>query len=270
MKAVSLIARRLTDRAARSRRTAVSCLLLLAAALSPAWASGLQVSPILVEFGPAQQAQALRLTNTGSEPLRAQVRVQQWSQDDRQDQLTPARGLVASPSILEVAPGEQQLVRLVRLQPVPTAQEQAFRVLVDELPDEDSAQARPGLQFLLRYSIPVFVLPVDLPDRQPPGPETAAVTDLAAIHARLDPDDAGNTRLVVANEGRQRIRISQLYIVGTDGARRPVNQGLLGYVLSGRTMAWPLPHSLQPGETLEARFNDDQHPQAFPLDGTGR
>lgn len=261
---------RSSSRAVLTRRAAVLALLCLSMLSSTAWASGLQVSPILVEFDPAQQAQGLRLTNTGSEPLRAQVRLQQWSQEDREDHLAPTRALVASPSILEIAPGEQQLVRLVRLQPAPTAQEQSFRVLVDELPDEDSAQARPGLQFLLRYSIPVFVRPVDLPNRQPPEPQATALTDLAAVRIHLEPGDAGGTRLVVANDGRQRVRISQLDIVGTDGARKPINQGLLGYVLSGRVMAWSLPHSLQPGQTFEARFNDDEHAQALPLDGAGR
>ena len=196
--------------------------------------------------------------------------MQRWAQDGQEDRLEPSRELVASPSILEVAPGEQQLVRLVRLHPIPTDGEQSFRVLVDELPEEAAAQSKPGLQFLLRYSIPVFIKPVDLPDRSPLEAGARHVTDLGALRAHLDASNADSPRLVVSNQGRQRIRISEVDIIGPDGLRATVNQGLLGYVLSGQTMAWSLPHPLQPGETLEARFNDDEQQQALPLDGAGR
>ncbi|UWX04754.1 molecular chaperone [Pseudoxanthomonas sp. NC8] len=76
----------------------------------------------------------------------------------RQDQLAPTRDLVASPAILEVAAGERQLVRLIRPRAEPSASEAAYRLVIDELPADASAPRDPGLRFLLRYSVPVFVL----------------------------------------------------------------------------------------------------------------
>ena len=60
----------------------------LAAAGTAAQAADLQVNPIMVEFATGEQSQAIWLTNTGTEPLKAQVRVSSWSQADGTDRLT--------------------------------------------------------------------------------------------------------------------------------------------------------------------------------------
>ncbi|MFT4256542.1 MAG: fimbria/pilus periplasmic chaperone [Pseudoxanthomonas sp.] len=239
--------------------------LLLAAIAGTASASSLQVSPITVEFRAEQQAQALWLTNSGDKPLHAQVRIQQWSQADGKEQLTPTRDLVASPAIVEIAPGRKQLVRLLRLQPTAPAGELAYRVLVDELPEADKP-ADSGLNLLLRYSIPTFVLlPGVTPfiERTTPTPPT----DTAQISATL----AAGT-LSVSNRGDSRLRIKQLVYVNTDGSRIPLNDGLVGYVLAGRRMQWPLalPATARPGGSLRATFNHDGQEQALPLAATDR
>lgn len=234
--------------------------LLLAACASAACASGLQVSPILVEFRAEQQAQALWLTNTGSEPMHAQIRIQQWTQTDGSEQLTATRDVVASPAIVEIAPGEQQLVRLLRLKPAPPTTELAYRVLVDELPAADKP-AGSGLNLLLRYSVPTFVLqPGLVPIIERTGPTPPA--DMSKITATLR-----NGTLSVHNNGANRLRIKQLVYVNPDNSRVSLNDGLVGYVLSGQTMQWPLalPATTRPGGHLIATFNHDVTEQTLPL-----
>lgn len=233
-----------------------ACLLLAGGAVP---AASLQVAPILVEFQPEQQAQALWLTNTGDAPLHAQVRVQQWTQADGAEQLAPTRDLVASPAIVKIAPGQKQLVRLLRLQPATTGREQAYRVLVDELPKTDGP-AGSGLTLLLRYSIPAFVLragATPIIDRAGPAP----LADLSQVSATL-----GDGTLSVANHGDQRLRIMQLAYVNPDGSRIVLNDGLVGYVLAGQRMQWPLvlPAAARPGGSLRAVFNHDGQEQALP------
>src|SRR5690606_4984286 len=126
--------------------------------------ASLQVAPILVELEDGENAEALWLSNSGEKPIRAQVRVLAWSQAGSEDQLDPSRDLLASPPILEIAPGERQLVRIVRPDSGPVPAEQAFRLLVDELPDPEQ-EVSSGLQFLLQYSVPVFVLPPGIAPR---------------------------------------------------------------------------------------------------------
>ena len=96
------------------RALALFALLATWAATTAAAAADLQVNPIMVEFLPEEQVQAVWLTNSGTAPLKAQVRVAAWHQSGGEDRLEATRELVASPAILEIAAGEQQLVRLVR------------------------------------------------------------------------------------------------------------------------------------------------------------
>lgn len=247
-------------------------LVILALASAGAGAADLQVSPILLEFDARQQAAAVWLSNTGQRPLHAQVRIQAWTQDGNADQLESTRDLVASPATLEVAPGGKQMVRIIRLQPTSMPQERTYRLLVDELPAA-AGEEQSGLQFLLRYSIPVFIAPVDPAGLPAAGRDNASPrppTDLAQLQLHLAADGEGS-RLSASNAGTRRIKLSQLTLVEADGRQQPLNQGLLGYVLAGRSMAWPLPLAfpLKPGQTLKARFNDDLQAQPLPLDSAG-
>lgn len=237
------------------RWLAAACVLALLS--QPALAASLQVSPILLEFAPQEQTQALWLRNTGSVPLRAQVRVQRWTQAEGEDQLASTRELVASPAMVEVAPGERQLVRIVRPQLAPIAQEQAYRLIVDELPG-DRQEESSGLQFLLRYSIPVFI---GTPTPGRPAPSSTP-TDISTLSASLQ-----DGQLHVANQGGRRVRISQLVWANPDASRIPLVPGLLGYVLAGQQMRWPmaLPDTADPGGALMAKFDDDSEEQRLPL-----
>ncbi|KAF1708552.1 hypothetical protein CSC70_12975 [Pseudoxanthomonas kalamensis DSM 18571] len=226
-------------------------------------AASLQVAPILLEFPADEQAQGLWLSNTGQAPIRAQVRVMQWSQTDGSDQLTPTRELLASPPILEIAPGQRQLVRIIRPQPQAPGSELSYRLLVDELPDAE-AESNGGLQFLLRYSVPVFVLQ---PGRTPAiaaiGPHQPY--DTSPLSARI-----ADGTLEVANGGNTRARISQLSYVNRDGSRVSLVPGLVGYVLAGQRMQWPLelPDTVRPGGAFKAMFNNDREEQILPLPET--
>lgn len=241
-------------------RLAGACCLLAA---QTGVAGSLQVAPISLEFSEGQQAQALWLSNAGDAPIRAQVRVMQWSQSEGSERLEPSRELVPSPPIVEIAPGRQQLVRIVRPEATAAGRELAYRVLVDELPDAQQA-ADAGLQFLLQYSIPLFVLPAGAAAQDAPGPRPP--TDASTLSASLA-GSGQDTHLTVVNRGARRVRLSQLAQVDAAGTHTMLVPGLLGYVLAGQRMQWPV--SLPPGgfhgARLEVRLNDDQEPQILPL-----
>lgn len=245
----------------------------LALTFTFAEAANLQVNPILVEFAPGEQSQALWLSNTGTEPLKAQVRVSAWTQINGKDELAPSRDLLASPAILEVAAGERQLVRLIRPSPTPVPVEMAYRLTIDELPVDASKPQDSGVTFLLRYSVPVFVLAEgDTP--LSPSRRTATspvVGKPAQLSASLQPQ--GETSVLrIANPGRQRVRLSALAWEAADGKRTELTPGLLGYALAGQQMQWTIPLSPQlhaRGGRLKARFNDDPNEQPLPLEAAG-
>lgn len=227
-------------------------------------ASDLQVAPVSLEFAPGAQAEGIWLENTGHEPLYAQLRVFRWSQVQAEEKLEPSDELVVSPPIAQVAPGTRQFVRLVRTAGESVVGEHSYRVVVDELPAPGTKPAK-GLRFLLRYSIPVFVLPDGAtPRRAATGPTQ---TDLSQIGATVE-EREGKIWLSVTNHGRQRVRLSELALTNTQGSDIAVVPGLLGYVLSGERMQWPLTVSADQirNGTLKARFNDDQQARSVPMD----
>lgn len=233
-------------------RTSAFAIAAAVAALQPVGASaaGLQVAPISLTLDARRGADGLWLSNTGDAVLNAQVRVFHWTQANGEDQLTASRGLAASPPMLKLEPGARQLVRVIRTGAAPAEREDAFRLLVDEVPNE-AAQAD-GLNFVLRYSVPVFVAP-------------AAATRPAP---RLDWSlhDGAATTLEVANAGSMHAQLASLVFTGDDGGSIQVSDGLLGYVLPGATMRWPLHGertAFAHGGRLSARINGE--PLATPV-----
>ncbi|MGY1409395.1 MULTISPECIES: fimbrial biogenesis chaperone [unclassified Luteimonas] len=245
-------------------------------AAGTAQASSLQVSPVRIRIDPTAQAEAMYLTNAGTEPLEAQVRVQRWYQRDGEDWLEAADDMVATPAIVEIAPGQRQIVRLVRNQARAPAQELSYRVLVDELPrNARQEDGRAGLQVLLRYSIPVFVATTAAPAKAAPssdGTRPAPVpSDLSGISAQLVQGADGGSALRVRNSGPRHLRIGALGLQSGGNAEQPVVPGLVGYVLPGQQMSFPLGLAapLSAGQTLKARFNDDREARPVPLDRVG-
>ncbi len=223
---------------------------------SVTWASGLQVSPIGLRLAAATQADALWLMNTGNDTLHAQVRVYRWTQVDGKDVLQPSRDLVVSPPMVTIAPGDRQLVRVIRqVAPATDGTETAYRVLVDELPV--NADATPGLKFVLRYSIPVFLAPAGDP----------AVK--AVLQATWEETSAGMA-LRVRNSGNGHAQIADVAWLGHGNQRAMLLPGLAGYALPGATMSWKLPDNApRSAGAVRARINGEVSESTLVVD-TGR
>jgi fimbrial chaperone protein len=215
-------------------------------------ASGLQVSPITLTLQPTQNAEGLWLSNTGDGVVNAQVRVYRWTQEDGEDKLTPSRGLLVSPPMLQLPAEGRQLIRAIRAGAPPSgagAVQEAYRVIIDELPVD--TQGKKGLQFVLRYSVPIFVQPAGAP---PSVPQLSWALR----------QEADKTVLEVANNGGSHAQLADLAF--TDSAGRPtaVHPGLLGYVLPGAQMRWALKTpaaTFASGGSWEAMINGNTAPQ---------
>lgn len=212
----------------------------------------------MLQLQPDTPAGALWLSNTGNETLHAQVRVFRWTQVDGADTLETSRELIVSPPMLAIEPGQRQLVRVIRQGAIPTGSESAYRLVVDELPvNSDAPDAKQGLRFVLRYSIPVFVEPADGTKLQ------------ATLRARFVAGSDGPT-LQVHNSGTSHAQVADLTMHGAHGADITLRQGLVGYALPGSTMSWKLPQPLDPGTTVRARINGDASSSTLALDAGDR
>jgi fimbrial chaperone protein len=227
---------------------------LMAVLGSTASAASLQVSPTSITLTPTQRADALWLSNSGTAPLNVQLRVFRWTQSGGTESLDPTQDVVASPPMQTIAPGARQLVRIIH-PGAPVTAESTYRIVVDELPDGDPQQ---GLQFVLRYSVPVFVLPsAKAPDAQ--------------LQATLVIGDDGKPALEVRNGGDGHAQLADL-AYAAPGGEIVVLPGLVGYVLPGQAMRWTLPGvpARYTGVGFSARINGDAHKRPLPLSPASR
>lgn len=201
--------------------------ILFAAGVStatPTRATSLQVSPVLLEVTAPGAATTVTLRNTGKRPITTQVRVFRWSQEAGYEQLVPTTDVVASPPAVELHPDQDYVVRIVRTTKRPVDGEEAYRLLIDELP-EPRQHAR-AVTFVLRHSIPVLF---DAQDSSAPS-----------LIWRVT-QSARDVALTVTNQGERRFRLASVKISDTDGASVAFGPGLVGYVLAHSTMTFTVP-----------------------------
>ncbi|MES0266179.1 fimbrial biogenesis chaperone [Citrobacter sedlakii] len=201
------------------------CLAILGLLSRYAESATLQVAPVTLNLNPHQRAAALYLTNTGDTPIHAQVRIYDWTQDDGKDVLTLTDDIVSSPAVASLEPGQQQLVRIVVLNPGLHAHEQSFRLQIDELPGLSAAGAsHTGVHFLLRYSIPLFIA----------AEHNAALDDISQLACAQQETD-----IWCQNCGTSHIRLSNVQALANDGRPIETLPGLAGYVLAGQRFMLP-------------------------------
>ncbi len=213
-----------------------------------AWAAAsLMIWPIDPVLESDQRAAALWIENRDDRPVTLQVRVLGWRQADGADVYDETQARVAgSPPMATVAPGARQLVRLTRIAPVAPGGEDAYRVLIDEIPQPDddarasAGHASLGVKFQMHYSVPLFVYGDGQWTRDDPHRRrdraTAGRPALRWSLAR----DGGRRWLEVSNQGPVHARITHA-VLESNGARVDLARGLLGYVLPGARMRWPVP-----------------------------
>lgn len=225
--------------------------IVLAAALASATgasAGSLSVSPVSLEVAMPGKATTLTLRNSGASPMRAQVRVFAWRQENGRETLTPTREVVASPPEALLKPGADYTVRLVQAGDAPARAERSYRVIIDELPDARRARGA-GVAMALRYSVPLFF-------SQP----AARSADLNWRLVRM----GGRPALLVENPGNRRVRLSAVS-VEAGGRRLRFGEGLLGYVLAGSAMVFPAPRADFPRGAAQVRATTDFGPVHAPI-----
>ncbi|HRE19429.1 MAG TPA: molecular chaperone [Rhabdaerophilum sp.] len=192
-----------------------------------AHANSLQASPVLIELNGRSPSSAVNVRNTGRTPFEVQTRVFRWIQEGGNERFEETEAVVTSPPITTLDPGATYSVRVLRVDKNQPAKEEAYRVLVDQLPDE--SRLRSGtVALVMRHSIPVFVTPENAG-----GPQ---------VRWSLG-TEGGRLVLQATNTGGRRLRLSQVSVSLAGGKKVPFGNGLLGYVHAGSTMRWVAPAS---------------------------
>jgi fimbrial chaperone protein len=207
------------SQSARIAMATASLSLWLALVSASALAASLNVSPTRLEIYSPQQTATLNLRNMGEKAIIGQVRVFAWRQENGEDILEPTETVVASPPMVEIRPGTDYTIRVVRTTAGPVAGEEAYRLVVDEVPD--AAARRNGvITVAIRYVIPLFF----------DAPEASQPHLLWSVTNRR-----GKAFLTARNDGDRREQLRDLSFGG-----KIIAKGLAGYVLGHSETSWEL------------------------------
>lgn len=183
-------------------------------------AGSYSVHPVTLELSAAQPATTLKVRNREQSPVTLQLATRKWSQTDGEDSLSNTRDIIAVPPTFTIEPGEEQVVRIGLRQVEPLLLEQAYRVLLQEIPGDSSNGS--GLQFALNMSLPLFV-----------KPSHAAKPDLAWLVER---QDEGRVALSVENKGTGHFKFTSWRL--QDDGKDLGAETKLHYVLPGSRISW--------------------------------
>jgi fimbrial chaperone protein len=118
-------------------------------------AASLRVAPVMLDVAGGAATTTLRVWNTDKAAVKIQVRVYRWTRDGNEDVLTPTKDVVVSPPLSSLKPGGENLIRIVRVADAPVTGREAYRVLVDQLPDPKAKKAG-VVSILVRHAIPLY------------------------------------------------------------------------------------------------------------------
>jgi|GEM_PF-208254 len=224
---------------------------------APLYAASIGVSPTLVEVSRGESMSALRVKNgesgDGARAVSVQARIVRWRQDETGDVYEPAQNVVASPPVTRIAPGAENLIRIVRTATQPVAGEESYRVLLDQLPEPDTAQAGGVVSLLIRHSVPVFFV---APAARPAQPQWQ-IERLPSPPTPLPVGEGipeGGWRVTVVNTGDKRLRLANLALFDADGVLVAERTGLVGYVLGGSRRVFEV-KALAVAQTVSANAN---------------
>jgi fimbrial chaperone protein len=194
--------------------------LLLLLGAPPAWAAGLQILPVLVELSQSEPRATVVVKNVADAPARFELSAFAWDQaPDGQMKLAPAPEILVYPPLLQLGPQEERKVR-VSTTATFGAKEQSFRLFLRELPAAEKPGEKPGVQFLTRVGIPIFLLAS--------RPEVRAEITGAAVHRN-------HVSVTLRNTGTTRLSPGKVKIegVGADGKPVLATSADVWYVLAG-------------------------------------
>ena len=188
----------------------------------------LRVGPTRIDLSARRPVVALEVQNTADAQTLTQLDVFTWTQEGGGDSLIPTTDLIATPLVLNLAPGETRVVRVGLREPNHTAVERSYRLFVREV--APTFVAGTGLRFGLRIGVPVFALPVDTR----PG----AVSAPGELSWRWVPDINGCATVQLTNPSarHERVLAAEMLSRGGEVLWRASEST---YVLAGSRRALP-------------------------------
>lgn len=229
-------------------------------------ANSVVIWPIKPVIESGARTTTLRLENSGKRTTLMQIRIFGWEQADGKDRYFEQKEIMGTPPMVRIEPGQKQLVRLTRITPSLAGQEQAYRIVIDEIPLPDnssSAEVSPAMKepdvlpgasirFRMRYSLPLFTYGAGAA----PVSSQPAVSPAPALRWRVLMVDKSRV-LEIHNDGNRHGRLNNISVNRVGGTLSKLDN-VQGYVLANTTMRWPIAQTIAPEATLVAMLDGDE------------
>ena len=198
--------------------------------LSPfaATRSNFTVTPTEVNLSASATSALVALSNRAKVPLRFEVTVFSWSEDERGKMtLNPSSDVTFFPKLVELAGGASRNIRIGISAGLARDVEQSFRLFIEELPDQSAPKSN-AVALRTRVGIPVFV--------RPAKPVRSATVDGVSV-------ENGKVLTRVRNTGNLHINVDTISVRGAGGSATPTftKEGPGWYVLPGATRIFEVP-----------------------------
>lgn len=207
-------------------------------------AAGVAVSPVVLELDSPRKAVAVKVTNTGDQPVTFQTDAMTWKQVNGVDQNEPTDDLLVVPPIVEVPAQGSQVFRVMLRNKAPAPVERTYRILLKDITEEQAASAdKAVITFKLAHSLPVLIAPsgkVVNALRWQPCPTVAGAPSVAASAARAAAPASPEACVRLLNAGNRRVKVQTLTLTGEGWQQAlPLKTGV--NVLAGDYREWRVP-----------------------------
>jgi len=190
--------------------------------------SNFTVTPTEVNLSASATSALVTLRNASKLPLRFEVTVFTWSEDERgKMMLNPSPDVTFFPKLVELAGGASRNIRVGINAGLTRDVEQSFRLFIEELPDQSAPKGN-AVALRTKIGIPVFV--------RPAKPVRSA--EIAGVSV-----ENGKVLTRLHNTGNLHISVDTITVTGTGGSAAPTfkKEGTGWYVLPGATRIFEVP-----------------------------
>lgn len=196
------------------------CIIWITAHSSLIYAAALQISPTRITLTAKNPINFFTLRNEGDMPVLIQLNPLAWSQENGKDIFTSTKHILITPPVASINPGKSQIIRLGLRHKNHAVDEQAFRIIVEEVPLLLQKKSL-GVRILLNLSVPVFIKPIK--DQQ--------------HHLAWQVQKMGKNKLKLHlfNDSNRHIQLVHLTIASKHTL---VNQPIFAYLLPHQVKTW--------------------------------
>ncbi|KOR29849.1 hypothetical protein TI03_01225 [Achromatium sp. WMS1] len=196
----------------------------------PIIAANFNIWPMKVLLWPEHYADNVHITNNGTAPVNLQVLAKSWDIDENGKFIETDTGdFVFFPRLLTLPPGASKNIRVGYQGNFPSL-EKPYRLYIEELPpiltvEQQRQRTRMGVQYVLRLSLPLFVMPAETPPTPELTIDAVKLDRITIPQRRTGARSTSALKIGIRATGTHHVQIEKLELELLNSAGRIVGRG---------------------------------------------